>query len=208
MDLAFRLTKRSIEGTARAVVDQLLGRGFAASEGAASAEAAARADYLGGGDTAGEAPPPPPLSSPPPSASPSISPEEFRARAEALVLIGGKFSGERPHRTVDKAVVGLNQLASHASVAKDQAGVLAGVAAAKASSFLGGLLAKKGKDSPAVGGGASGSSSPPPPLPPPPPDGPPPEPPANLGAFFTAFVTPQAPGGVVGRPTTLADGRV
>jgi hypothetical protein len=139
--------------------------------------------------------------------SASISPEEFAARAEALLLIGEQFSGERPHRTVDKALVGLNQLASQAALAKGQAGVLAGAAAAKAGSFFGGLLTKKPTvvlNTAPESARASGATPPPPegmPVTAPPPEGmpvtaPPPsldgascEPPASLGAFFTAFIS-------------------
>jgi hypothetical protein len=130
------------------------------------------------------------------SISASIS-HEFAARAEALLLIGEQFSGEQPHKTVDKALVGLNQLASQAALAKGQAGVLAGAAAARAGSFFGGLLANK----PAVvlktaPESARASGAPPPPpegepvtAPPPPLDGASCEPPASLGAFFSAFIS-------------------
>ncbi|KOO28685.1 DNAj heat shock n-terminal domain-containing protein [Chrysochromulina tobinii] len=131
------------------------------------------------------------------SISASISPEEFAARAEALLLIGEQFSGERPHRTVDKALVGLNQLASQAALAKGQAGVLAGAAAAKAGSFFGGLLTKKPTvvlNTAPESARASGATPPPPegmPVTAPPPslDGASCEPPASLGAFFTAFIS-------------------
>ena len=181
MDLAWAITKREIEHTARAVVDELLGRSFAGDLGdlgtGADACAAAEAPALA-------------------SISASIS-HEFAARAEALLLIGEQFSGEQPHKTVDKALVGLNQLASQAALAKGQAGVLAGAAAARAGSFFGGLLANK----PAVvlktaPESARASGAPPPPpvgepvtAPPPPLDGASCEPPASLGAFFSAFIS-------------------
>ena len=181
MDLAWAITKREIEHTARAVVDELLGRSFAGDLGdlgtGADACAAAEAPALA-------------------SISASIS-HEFAARAEALLLIGEQFSGEQPHKTVDKALVGLNQLASQAALAKGQAGVLAGAAAARAGSFFGGLLANK----PAVvlntaPETARASGAPPPPpegepvtAPPPPLDGASCEPPASLGAFFSAFIS-------------------
>ena len=181
MDLAWAITKREIEHTSRAVVDELLGRSFAGDLGdlgtGADACAAAEAPALA-------------------SISASIS-HEFAARAEALLLIGEQFSGEQPHKTVDKALVGLNQLASQAALAKGQAGVLAGAAAARAGSFFGGLLANK----PAVvlktaPESARASGAPPPPpegepvtAPPPPLDGASCEPPASLGAFFSAFIS-------------------
>ena len=181
MDLAWAITKREIEHTARAVVDELLGRSFAGDLGdlgtGADACAAAEAPALA-------------------SISASIS-HEFAARAEALLLIGEQFSGEQPHKTVDKALVGLNQLASQAALAKGQAGVLAGAAAARAGSFFGGLLANK----PAVvlktaPESARASGAPPPPpegepvtAPPPPLDVASCEPPASLGAFFSAFIS-------------------
>ena len=181
MDLAWAITKREIEHPARAVVDELLGRSFAGDLGdlgtGADACAAAEAPALA-------------------SISASIS-HEFAARAEALLLIGEQFSGEQPHKTMDKALVGLNQLASQAALAKGQAGVLAGAAAARAGSFFGGLLANK----PAVvlktaPESARASGAPPPPpegepvtAPPPPLDGASCEPPASLGAFFSAFIS-------------------
>ena len=238
MDLAWAITKREIEHTARAVVDELLGRGNAASapngepnsavhssvnsSANSSADATGRAaDDLGTGDlgtgdlgtgdlgtgdlgtdadagAAAEAPTLATATSPTlASISASISPEEFAARAEALLLIGEQFSGERPHRTVDKALVGLNQLASQAALAKGQAGVLAGAAAAKAGSFFGGLLAKKPTallNTAPESASASGATPPPPegmPVTAPPPslDGASCEPPASLGAFFTAFIS-------------------
>ena len=181
MDLAWAITKREIEHTARAVVDELLGRSFVGDLGdlgtGADACAAAEAPALA-------------------SISASIS-HEFAARAEALLLIGEQFSGEQPHKTVDKALVGLNQLASQAALAKGQAGVLAGAAAARAGSFFGGLLANKPavvlKTAPEL---ARASGAPPPPpegepvtAPPPPLDGASCEPPASLGAFFSAFIS-------------------
>ena len=181
MDLAWAITKREIEHTARAVVDELLGRSFAGDLGdlgtGADACAAAEAPALA-------------------SISASIS-HEFAARAEALLLIGEQFSGEQPHKTVDKALVGLNQLASQAALAKGQAGVLAGAAAARAGSFFGGLRANKPvvvlKTAPEL---ARASGAPPPPpegepvtAPPPPLDGASCEPPASLGAFFSAFIS-------------------
>ena len=181
MDLAWAITKREIEHTARAVVDELLGRSFAGDLGdlgtGADACAAAEAPALA-------------------SISASIS-HEFAARAEALLLIGEQFSGEQPHKTVDKALVGLNQLASQAALAKGQAGVLAGAAAAKAGSFFGGLLAKKPTvvlNTAPESASASGATPPPPegmPVTAPPPslDGATCEPPASLGAFFTAFIS-------------------
>ena len=228
MDLAWAITKREIEHTARAVVDELLGRGNAASapngepnsavhssansSANSSAEVTGRAaDDLGTGDlgtgdlgtdadagAAAEAPTLATATSPTlASISASISPEEFAARAEALLLIGEQFSGERPHRTVDKALVGLNQLASQAALAKGQAGVLAGAAAAKAGSFFGGLLTKKPTallNTAPESASTSGATPPPPegmPVTAPPPslDGASCEPPASLGAFFTAFIS-------------------
>ena len=47
---------------------------------------------------------------------------EMHARADALILIGGTFSGERPHEAVGKAVDGLNRLASSASSTATKAG--------------------------------------------------------------------------------------
>ena len=181
MDLAWAITKREIEHTARAVVDELLGRSFAGDLG-----------DLGTGADACAAAAAPALA----SISASIS-HEFAARAEALLLIGEQFSGEQPHKTVDKALVGLNQLASQAALAKGQAGVLAGAAAARAGSFFGGLLANKPavvlKTAPEL---ARASGAPPPPpegepvtAPPPPLDGASCEPPASLGAFFSAFIS-------------------
>ena len=71
MDLAWKMTSRTIEQTARAVVDQILGSSFAsvaasdapASEGSSAAAACPNA--------------------------------EFVARGDALILIGGIFSGEK-----------------------------------------------------------------------------------------------------------------
>jgi len=57
-----------------------------------------------------------------------ISAAEFDARCEALVLVGGIFSGETPSEAVDKAVDGLSRLTGRATQA-----------ALSARCFLGGL---------------------------------------------------------------------
>ena len=82
MELAWRITKRQIERTARATVDEVIDRAYA-------------------GD--------------------STSADEQRARGDAIILIGNLFSGEKAHAAVDKAVDGLNKLATHASEAKSKA---------------------------------------------------------------------------------------
>ena len=184
MDLAWAMTKRSIETTARAVVDQILGRGFVAAAAAgAGAGSSANADAQpasgptgartahGHGQGGGTA------------ATPAE--RELQARADALVLVGGLFSGEKPHEAVDRAVGGLHRLASTATVASSTA-----------RSLLGGWLTRgtgngqQGQATRALpptaatsdASSAPRSASPPsaaarvPPPPPPPPE--------SLGAFF------------------------
>jgi hypothetical protein len=114
MDLAWAVTRRSIESTARDVVDCILKRTFVSVDPQsvnAPTSSHGKLETLPAGATA-----------------------EFQARADALVLIGGIFSGEKPSKTVEKAVDGLNQLATHASQARHQAGSIA-------RNLLGGLVA-------------------------------------------------------------------
>ena len=202
MEVAWALTKRSIETTARSTVDQILKRGFV-SQGASGGGIGSSDGTAGGsGDAGSGAEPSDPSSSgdgpsdvsdPSPSA---VSAAEFQARGDALVLIGGIFANEKAvkHAAVGVAVEKLEKLATHAEMARDtvnQAGSLA-------RSMLGDWMAKRGVGQSAIEGGSSSSGMSPtavaaggggadmgadtnaPSSRAPPP--------ANLGAFFREFV--------------------
>lgn len=106
MGLAWAITKRSIERVSRLVVAEVLGRGFGC--GASSID-------LGDDEDAAE------VAISDGACLGPISPEELQARADALLVIGGIFSNERPHAVVDVAVGGLNKLASGAKSAGSSA---------------------------------------------------------------------------------------
>lgn len=136
MDLAWAMTKRSIEGTARAVVDQILGRAFAytapppsARPGAAGGEDPVAASAVGAplacdgddGDDGVEL-------------VHGLSEAELRARGDALILLGGAFSGEKPHEAVDRAVEKVDLAVSRLTTSASEA-------TTRAKSFFGGLMA-------------------------------------------------------------------
>jgi hypothetical protein len=138
MDVAWAVTKRQIERTARATVDATLGRAYVAE---------------GGGDEEG-------FILPTPTA-------EVAARGDALVLIGGTFSGEKPHQasrppssTDESAPRGHTALARVQAVDKavDAIGGV-GRQLAQAGSFLGGLLAASASAPPAEAARAAGEQS-------------------------------------------------
>ena len=176
MDLAWAMTKRQVEATARAVVDSVLGkepRGHGLEAADTQAEQRPASDGTDVTDvTDAAAASGPTWQQPPPESGAEegfvlagLTADERRARAEALVLIGGIFSGERPHERVDRAVAGLHQLAATASSR-----------ASKAKSFLGNLVASAATpraqhaEATEVHRGAQAASSAPPP--------------PELGAFF------------------------
>lgn len=162
MDLAWAMTKRQLEATGRDVVDRILGRAFA---GGAAADAEAVVVGAGeeeeeavdvGDDGAG--------ASGDTSERGTVSPAELQARGDALVLVGGVFSGERgSNAAVERAVDGLSKLATHASEAK-----------AKARNFLGGLVASASTPRAAEQSDAQHQGD----------EAPLPPPPADLGGFF------------------------
>ena len=65
--------------------------------------------------------------------APPISAEEAKARADALMIIGGIFSGEKQSEAVDKAIKAINDLNQLGGVAADKASKLASLAGDKAS---------------------------------------------------------------------------
>ena len=97
MDLAWAMTARDIEATARAVVDAILGRGFVSGVWPRTSEAA---EVLHS-----EAP------------CQWAETAEFHARGDALLVVGEIFSGEKAQHLRE----GLNKLATHATHAKTQA---------------------------------------------------------------------------------------
>ena len=206
------MTKRQIEATARAVVDNLLGRGFASSldDGAALAAAAdgatasaelpaiSAAEFEARGEVAT-----PPQSHPysRPATPPALAATSYPL-AQALVIIGGIFAGERQGlseaiisgEAVGKAVQvagdGLSRLAGHANLAASSARSLFGglqqrlASAAAAEQQLAAPALSSGgaeqADGPSEVAGAepAGAGASPPA----------PEPPANLSAFFREIV--------------------
>ena len=97
MDLAWAMTARDIEATARAVVDAILGRGFVSGVWPRTSEAAEVLHSEASGQWAETA--------------------EFHARGDALLVVGEIFSGEKAQHLRE----GLNKLATHATHAKTQA---------------------------------------------------------------------------------------
>ncbi len=97
MDLAWAMTARDIEATARAVVDAILGRGFVSGVWPRTSEAAEVLHSEAPGQWAETA--------------------EFHARGDALLVVGEIFSGEKAQHLRE----GLNKLATHATHAKTQA---------------------------------------------------------------------------------------
>ena len=88
MDLAWAMTARDIEATARAVVDAILGRGFVSGVWPRTSEAAEVLHSEAPGQWAETA--------------------EFHARGDALLVVGEIFSGEKAQHLRE----GLNKLAT------------------------------------------------------------------------------------------------
>ena len=219
------MTKRQIEATARAVVDNLLGRGFASSldDGAALAAAAdgapasaelpaiSAAEFEARGEVAT-----PPQSHPysRPATPPALAATSYPL-AQALVIIGGIFAGERQGlseaiisgEAVGKAVQvagdGLSRLAGHANLAASSARSLFGGLQQRlaAGAEPGGLqqrlasaaAAEQQLAAPALSSGGAEQADGPSEVAGAEPEGagaspPAPEPPANLSAFFREIV--------------------
>ena len=186
MDIAWAITKRSIEATARSAVDELLGRAFVSGDGAGSGGGGGAGGVVTAAASAGGSSGSAAVDVSDGAGAPSARQNaEFIARGDALLLLGSIFcpTVQAHHQHVDKAVEVASLLATHAEQARKEAGFLA-------KSLLGGLMATSNRvdlkpeqqrqQQRTNEGGSGGDSAPA-------------EPPISLGSFFKELILSPAP---------------
>jgi len=186
MDIAWAITKRSIEATARSAVDELLGRAFVSGDGAGSGGGGGAGGVVTAAASAGGSSGSAAVDVSDGAGAPSARQNaEFIARGDALLLLGSIFcpTVQAHHQHVDKAVEVASLLATHADQARKEAGFLA-------KSLLGGLMATSNRvdlkpeqqrqQQHTNEGGSGGDSAPA-------------EPPISLGSFFRELILSPAP---------------